>query len=659
LITAATFSPILRQELTTWDDPVYVTLNPFVTGGLTRIGIQWAFTTFEQANYHPLTWLSLMVDAEISGNQAWGYKLTNLLLHLASTLLIMFIFYRSTGQQWPSLLVAALFALHPLHVESVAWVSERKDTLSTTFVLAAIACYIIYARGRQRTWYVAFLGTYVLSLLAKQMYVTLPALLLLLDIWPLRRWNPFSTRSSSETSTRPLTALLAEKLPPLTLAFAAAFLIFRLQAVEGNAKHAEFSLLERLGNAVVGYTAYLEKTFLPTELIFFYPFPDDGYTSRQIAVAAAILIAISIASLALIRVAPFFFVGWFWYLGTLVPVIGLVQVGFQAYADRYTYFPLIGLFAAVVWSLVGLTSRRPIARGVAGLLAGATVAALSFQSYNQVLTWNNSKAMALYAWNIDPKNHQANAILGYIASQEFRWEEAETYLTAAVEAKVAPPTHQLNLGIVLLCRGKVEQAREHFEIMQAANLPRESNIKYQLGLMAAGEKRWDEAQRLLGEAQAINPNLAQSLAIAVVQAHAGKVETAAATLASLPSGPAEIRLANELVGKMAKGNAEAKRRFERIFDWPVDIQASRMLAGNVDNAVTAGIITRTVALEQLRRSLKIWPYNLDALLQMAKLLGQSKRDAEAKSMLFRILEIDPRHVQANQALGRRPPADDT
>jgi tetratricopeptide (TPR) repeat protein len=536
-----------------------------------------------------------------------------------------------TSQLWPSIFVAALFAIHPLHVESVAWVSERKDTLSTTFVLVSIACYVRYARQWEKSWYLAFLASYSLSLLSKQMYVTLPALLLVLDWWPMKRVGS-QKASTSQTDCFPhvdWSRALIEKLPPLVLAIAAALLIYNLQTPESSAKHSEFSPQQRLGNAVVAYTFYLQKTFVPTDLCFFYPFPSEGHSTSSILLCSGVL-------------------------GTLVPVIGLVQVGFQAYADRYTYFPLIGIFIAVVWSIASIASGRPKVGGLAAVLGGAVLVILSIIAHQQVLIWQDNKTLGQHAVAIDPTNSQANAILAHDAFVEYRFDDAEKRLATAVQSPYSLPTQRINYGIVLLCQGDIEKAQKVFESVMAENLPHDGRSEFQLGIIEAGRGNLQEAVKLLTQSQEAAPNPFQAFSLAVVQARMGNLEQASQTLVTLPKGVSEFRLASELVDQMIKGNEDAKRRFTRIFRWPVTVQASRIRGSNIELAVVNGTLTPEEGLKQLQKSLELWPNNIDAMLQRAVLLTQLNRTTEARREIFHILDLDPGNEQAKRLLGQRP-----
>jgi tetratricopeptide (TPR) repeat protein len=654
LMTSIVYSPLRSQKLTMWDDPVYVTVNPYVTNGITSEGIKWAFTTSLQANYHPLTWLSLMLDAELFGNRPWGYKLTNVALHLLSTILLLLTLWLASSRFWPSFFVAALFALHPLHVESVAWVSERKDVLSTTFVLGSMACYVMYAKRLFAGWYAGFIILFAMSLLSKQMYVTLPALLLLIDVWPMRRWQSLTAPVLSDLSFPhvSLPRLLLEKALPLAMALIAALRIYTLQTPDSSAKHITFSLAERIANAAVAYAWYLEKTFVPIDLSFFYPFPTHGYADSTIALAVGILLFTTVLAIIFARRMPFLLVGWLWYTGTLIPVIGIVQVGYQAYADRYTYFPLIGIFIAIVWTIATIGSMRPRLNIALSTLGFAVLAVLGFLSHRQALTWNDTKSMALHAIAIDPTNHQANALLAYEAFADHQWKAAEKYSEASVRAPDVPATNYLNYGVSLLCLGKIDEAKKVFEKTMAFNLPHDGRSEYQLGILAAGRGELETAADLLAKAQRAAPNPNQAFSLSIVLARLGRLEEASQILASTPKYNSEVRLASELIKQMSTGDENAKRRFKRIFDWPVSVQASRLRAANVEAAVSMKLLTPKEGLDELQTALKMWHNNIDAMIQMALILSREQKNSEAKTMLYRVLEIDPKNESANKLLGR-------
>ena len=392
LITLAVFAPTVTFSFLEYDDNVYVVTNPHVLAGLTGPNIGWAFRSINASNWHPLTWLSHMLDCQLYGRWAGGHHLTSLLLHLANTLLLFRLWQRITGALWRSAFVAALFAVHPLHVESVAWVAERKDVLSAFFFLLTLWAYVRYAEksvvsgqwsvvssdqttdyglratdhgprstGGSRIFYLLSLLFFALGLMSKPMLVTLPFVLLLLDYWPLGRMQKEEGRMQKAEGRRrfsfilhPSSFILLEKLPFLALSTASSLATVYAQSQSGALLPLEkFPLGLRLANALVSYARYLGKTLWPEHLAAFYPHPVH-WPAWQVVGAGLLLAGVSIAAIALARRAPYLFTGWFWYLGMLIPVIGLVQVGSQAMADRYMYLPALGLFLATAWGVPAL-----------------------------------------------------------------------------------------------------------------------------------------------------------------------------------------------------------------------------------------------------------------------------------------------------------------
>jgi tetratricopeptide (TPR) repeat protein len=402
------FLPALLSPFITYDDPVYVTQNPHVTNGLTWAGLWWAFTSTEASNWHPLTWVSHMADVQLFGLRPWGHHATSVILHALNASLLFYVLRRITGAPWRSAVVAALFGLHPLHVESVAWIAERKDVLSGTFFMLTLAAYASYtaapAGGRKaRFRYLLALVLFAMGLMCKPMLVTLPFVLLLLDFWPLRRLtNP---------RQRPA-LLLMEKLPFIALSAGSCAMTLYAQAKGGAiATVGDFPLGVRVANALVVYCKYLGKSAIPRGLSIFYPsFGEAPPFGLILAAAFAITVATAIA-LALIRKAPYLTVGWLWYLGTLVPVIGLVQVGGQVMADRYTYIPLVGIFIAAVWAVGDLAAPWPRLRVATAILGGGAVIACAAASVHQLSYWRSGEALFRHAAAVTKDNWVAHANL--------------------------------------------------------------------------------------------------------------------------------------------------------------------------------------------------------------------------------------------------------
>ena len=416
LLTLAAWLPVLRNGFVNLDDSYYVTANPWVRQGITRAGLAWAMTAKVASNWHPLTMLSHMLDCQLFGLDPAGHHATSLLLHLANVLLLFAVLWRMTGAAGRSATVAALFAVHPTHVESVAWVAERKDVLSALFWILAMGAWARYARAPSAGRYLLVLLLMALGLMAKPMVVTLPFALLLLDVWPLDRLRLGWRR------------LLIEKLPLLALSAASSLITLRYQETSlAPLGVVPWSL--RATNALVSWAAYLGKLFLPRHLAVFYPIP-LAIPAWKVAGAALLLAAITALAVRWARREPWLLAGWLWFLGTLVPVIGLVQVGRQAMADRYTYIPSIGLFLAVVWSVAGLLREHRAALATA---AGIVVLALAVTTRMQIGYWSDSATLFRHALAVTgDDNYLAHIGLGKALMGEKDWDGAAEQLRAAL-----------------------------------------------------------------------------------------------------------------------------------------------------------------------------------------------------------------------------------
>ncbi len=480
LITAAVYWPVGRCGYINYDDPEYTVANPHVGQGLTLAGAAWAFRAVVVSNWHPVTLLSLMLDCQLFGNNAGAHHLVNLLFHVANTLLLFLVWRRMTGEVWPSALVAALFAWHPLHVESVAWISERKDVLSTFFGLLAIWAYTRFVRRSETgNWTSGFrlptsgyywlaLLFFALGLMSKPMLVTWPFVLLLLDFWPLRRTGP-------DFKLPVVRRLIFEKLPFFALAIASSVITFLAQHASGATELlVQAPISDSAGNALVSYVRYLGKMVWPENLAFFYPYPgrgivdSNGWTVWQMAGAAALLALITMATVWQARRRPFLMVGWLWFLGTLVPVIGLVQAGAQAMADRYTYIPLIGLFVMLAWGGKELGDRRPGAKLVSGAVAAAFLGACLIVTSRQLRCWQNSKTLCEHAIAVTPNNYLAHFNLGLALIDDGKMDAAVQQMYEAVA--IAPGFGgRKKLAEVLTFQGKIPEAIEQYRVILQYN----------------------------------------------------------------------------------------------------------------------------------------------------------------------------------------------
>src|SRR5947207_10147689 len=425
VVTFGIYAQVIGHRFTNYDEFGYITENSMVNRGVTLGGLAWAFTTLHQANWHPLTWIAHMIDSQLFGMKAGGHLLVNALIHVANTLLVFWFLLRTTQARWSSALVAALFALHPLHVESVAWASERKDTLSTFFGLLSLISYVRYAESLSIRRYGWTALTLALGLLAKPMLVTWPFVMLLLDYWPLRR---FEITSRREVATK-VWPLVREKLPLFVLVAASAVVTSVAQSHAGAVRTVtEFPLALRLSNALVSYAKYLLLTFWPNDLAVFYPFPAAGIPAWQIIGAALLLIAITGFCFFQRRSRPYLIVGWLWFLGTLVPVIGLVQVGGQTMADRYFYIPSIGLFIAIVFGLADIAEKRRVAPWVSAAIANVVVLVLATLTNAQIHRWSDSFTLFEHTLAVTPPNAAIERSLGYALQRSGRLDEAAAHL---------------------------------------------------------------------------------------------------------------------------------------------------------------------------------------------------------------------------------------
>ena len=457
------FLPALRYGFITYDDPAYVIEESHVNTGLTWANFRWAWTSFEHSNWHPLTWMSHMFDCQLYGLEPWGHHLTNILLHACNALLLFVVLRRATGFLWRSLVVAALFGLHPLHVESVAWVAERKDVLSTVFWMLTLWAYVAFAQrrraGRPRVWLLyalAFLALAV-GLTAKPMLVTLPCAMLLLDLWPLDRWGGASAQRLS---------LIVEKLPFFALSAVSCVLTFRAQSAGGAVKALEdYSGTERAANALLAYGQYLGKLFWPARLAVLYPNFGEQPPLRPTLLATALLLALTAAALVAWRRgrawAP---VGWLWFLGTLVPVIGFVQVGGQTMADRYSYVPAIGVFILVVWATAEATARLPRRTAILGAATAALLLACAVATSVQLQRWRDSVTLFRHTIAVTENNWMAhfNLYVAYGKSAATAAESREEFgKMAAILASFAERHNRRGIG--LLDSGRLPEAVAAFE----------------------------------------------------------------------------------------------------------------------------------------------------------------------------------------------------
>jgi protein O-mannosyl-transferase len=585
--TLAVYSQVRQYGFVNFDDPYYVVNNSHVQAGLTAGGVAWAFTTFDTANWFPLTWLSHMADYQLFGLDSGWHHLSNVLLHALAALLLFAAWKRMTGARWPSAFVAFLFALHPLHVESVAWISERKDVLSAFFWFLTLWCYARYVERPGTGRYLAVLTAFCCGLMAKPMAVTLPFVLLLLDIWPLRRAPRIALLGTS---------LLREKLPFFALAAGSSLVTFVAQRHGGAVVAlAGAPLSLRIENALVSYVAYLGNLFWPVDLAVLYPYP-SALPAWRVAAAALVLAGISLLAARQFRVRPYLAVGWCWFLGTLVPVIGLVQVGLQARADRYTYVPMVGISIMLAWGAAELMARHPGARRAviaAGIVACSACMAVT---WFQIRYWASSATLFRHAAQVTSGNYVMHNNLADCYLEQQQNEEARAEASEALRLRPDYVDAHVNLATALSRLGKPGDAEEEYRKALAIQ-PASFEAHSGLGAALALQQRTPEALAELQTALRLQPDYADGhYNLGRVLAALGRNQEAADEFAAavrLDPGHAEahhsLGIALAAQGKLdeAAGEFAAEARLR-----PTDANAQYNLGiamarlGHLDEAIT-------------------------------------------------------------------------
>jgi protein O-mannosyl-transferase len=633
-VTAGVYAQTARFDFVNFDDNDYIINNPHVRTGLTTENAAWAFTSTERVNWHPLTWLSLQADASLFGmKNPGGFHVTNVILHILSTVLLFLALKRMTSAVWPSAAVAALFALHPLHVESVAWVTERKDTLSTVFWMLTLLAYAWYVERPGWKRYLWVTVALALGLMAKPMLVTLPLVLLLLDWWPLGRMRPVTEPTldaAGEGSAVPgagpdaihppppdpnqksLGRLVIEKAPWLVLALVSSLVTFMAQQ---HIMSDALPLDVRLQNAALSYLEYLSKTIWPTGLVVHYAY-QPTIPMWQWFTAVLVLAAITGAVLMQGRRRGYLTVGWLWFLGTLVPVIGLVQVGTQAMADRYTYVPLIGIFIVVAWSLADVVAARPRTRLAVTSLGAAALGALAAVTVVQVGYWKDSITLFRHAVNVNEKNAIAQVTLGQALIHAGDKDEGFEHLKKAVEVQSGFARGHYLLGVAYKDREEFLKAAN--ELKMALDLdPQYADAYNVLGIILVHEGKPDQALEAFERALTLNPNLADTYA-------------------------------NESSILVRNGDLKKARAFS---DRAIALDPSNALALIVRAMVLAKEGRHEEAIEACRRAIAAKPDSAQARAVMADQWQALGRVPEAEAALREAVQIEPDHPDWHTRLG--------
>jgi Tfp pilus assembly protein PilF len=502
VFTLALYNPVSRHPFVNYDDDRYVTDNPHIRQGLTADTFTWALTSTEQANWHPLTWMSHALDVSLFRLNPAGHHFTSVLLHVANVILLFLLLIWGTGRFGASLFVAALFAMHPINVESVAWIAERKNVLCTLFFLLTIWAYGWYARKPDWKRYLAVAALFAAGLASKPMVITLPFVLLLLDYWPLNRVRTETGNINPELPSFPWSKLVLEKLPLLVLSAASAIITVQAQQSGGAVRSTEqFSLGVRFANAICAYAMYLWKMFWPARLAPLYPHPGDSLPAWEIAVSALVLIGITVLVLKM-RTHRYLLVGWLWFFGTLVPVIGLVQVGDAAMADRYSYIPLIGVFVMIAFAAADFAARRKLGFWPA-IPAALVLLALAAATHRQIDYWQSNTDLWSHALAVTQNNVIAEDNLGGALILEGKEEDAHPHFEAAARINPKDPMSRSNLGTYFQTHNQMREAIAQYEA--AIELTSDP------GLLAQTYANLGAAHRALGEDESAHKSFEQSL----------------------------------------------------------------------------------------------------------------------------------------------------
>jgi tetratricopeptide (TPR) repeat protein len=607
-LTLVIYAQVYTFEFINFDDNLYVTDSPHTQAGLSLEGIRWAFTTGRASNWHPITWISHMVDVQLFGERPGAHHLVNVLLHATNAALLFWLLRRMTLNLWASAFVAALFAVHPLHVESVAWVAERKDVLSTLFWLLTTLAYCAYVRRGGIARYALMAALFAIGLMTKPMLVTLPATLLLLDYWPLGRVAP------DRPAAPQLAKLLIEKLPLFALAIASSAATYWAQH-EGQSIAAIdiLPMYLRVANAAVVYLRYLLMMVWPTGLAPFYPHPGPDLPMWQVAVAALFLLPITAFAIARARRQPYLLVGWLWYLGTELPVIGLVQVGAQGHADRYTYVPLIGVFIMIAWGIPALAAKMRVPRAALAAAAGVVVAALSVTAVVQASYWHDSITLFQHTLEVTSRNHLAHKNLGVAFANQHHYKEAIEHYQKAIQLKPEDPDLYYNLGNALNEMDRTDDAIAQYEKALKVR-PDHAETHYNLGNALAKKGDYEGAVAHYREVVARQPE------------HLG----------------AHINMGNALA--LLGRPADATKEFRTALDLePNNLEALI----NIGNALSEQNQLDD-AVAYYRKAIPLKPNHPDTHCNLAYSLVRQQKLQEALDEFRETVRLDPTNARAQQ-----------
>jgi len=521
----AIYWQVNHYDFINYDDSSYITENRYVKNGLTIEGIKWAFTSFHSSNWHPITWLSHMLDVTLFGMNPGAHHLTNVFFHLANTLLLFFVFSRMTGHRWKSAFVAALFAFHPMHVESVTWVAERKDILCAFLWMLTLASYASYCHSTSLSRYLPVLLFFILGLMSKPMIVTLPFVLLILDYWPLNRLSPVKSSVSYSDFKKSISACWDQKVPFLNFLYlrliiekiplfllAAGSGIITIYAQQKGGAVASLHVLPfyvRIENTLIAYISYIGKMICPNGLAVFYPHALT-FSSWKIAMAALLLCIIFYGAIKNSKQRPYILAGWLWYIGTLIPVIGLIQVGLQSMADRYTYIPFIGLFIIVAWGSEDLLRKWPSASKALFIIGGIMLTLLSIMAWYQVRHWRDDITLFSHAMNVTENNYVAYQNMGVALAKKGEIRKSLNYYYKALPLTLVHKDKlYVNIGNALAAQGKTTEAVKSYQMALTLN-PKSTIAYFNIGTVLTSQGKLKEAIKYCSEALKIDQNFTKA-----------------------------------------------------------------------------------------------------------------------------------------------------
>ena len=622
--TSAVYMQVAGYDFVEYDDYEYIIENPHVLKGITPDSAAWAFTSGYAANWHPLTWLSHMLDVTLFGLDPAGHHLVNVFFHVMNAVLLFLVLRYITGALWQSAVVAALFALHPLHVESVAWIAERKDVLSAFFFLLTIGAYGWYCRRPGPRRYTVVFGLFALGLMAKPMLVTLPFVLLLLDYWPLKRIrNSWAATADSRTGnnklySRTVTALVREKVPLILLSLLSSVATFAAQSKGGATKNLEtLAIYPRIANAFVSYVRYIGQTVAPCKLAVLYPHPARSLPLWQGFFAALAIAAVTAVFVVFFRNRRYLAVGWFWYIGMLVPVIGIVQVGVQSHADRYTYLPTIGLSIIVVWAVGDMTRKMRRRDILNGLLAVTVICALTTATWIQVKYWRNGFTLFTRAISVTKNNFVIHNNLGVCIAKRGRFRDAYPHFEEALRINPDYQSAHSNMALLLFSLDDPEGALKHGK----------------------------EAVRLSPD----NPRAHANLALAL--ARNGRTEEAMAEFReAITKGPDDIRVLNNMaLVLLREGEYGGAREY-----FLKALEVNPHEAENHNNYGNLLVLTgnNDDAIGHFKEVLKRFPGHVDALNNLGVAMSRKGEYEKAVDYFREVLRVSPGTCESCNNLGR-------